>query len=216
MWQAVPKSPRLRHRLARRASRLTGLRFGVGDSSNLDWMPATRYSPFWHQMPAFAIPSYYDGRIRINLAGRESKGIVSADQYAAVCNNTIEILNQCTNPLTGESVISAIHCPKRNPMDVGPTEADIYVVWRSAPLGLCHPQFGSIGPIPYRRTGGHTGEYGFLFVEGPGVVPGERGPASSFDVVPTVLDLLREKQSSRISGISLASSLAVSAQRVQA
>lgn len=216
MWQVVPKSTKIRHRIARRASRLTGLPFGVGDSSNLDWMPATRYAPFWHQMPAFAIPSYYDGRIRINLAGRESKGIVSPDQYAVVCNKTIEMLNQCTNLLTGEKIISSIYCPKQNPMDVGPTEADIYVVWQSAPLGLRHPQLGSIGPIPYRRTGGHTGERGFLFVEGPGVVPGERGLASSFDVVPTILDLLGEKPSSHISGVSLASSLAASAQRVQA
>ncbi len=214
MWQAVPKSPKFRHRLARRVSRHTGLRFGVGDSSNLDWMPATRYAPFWHQMPAFALPSYYDGRIRINLAGRESKGIVSADQYAAVCDKTIEMLNQCANLLTGESVISVIHRPKRNPMDVGPTEADLYVVWKSAPLGFCHPQFGSIGPIPYRRTGGHTGGHGCLFVEGLGVAPGDRGLTSSFDVVPTILDLLREKPGSHISGTSLASGLAVPPQEV--
>ncbi len=214
MWQAVPKSPRFRHRLARRASRLTGLRFGVGDSSNLDWMPATRYAAFWHQMPAFAIPSYYDGRIRINVAGRESKGIVSPDQYAAVCNKTIEMLNQCTNLLTGESAISAIHRPKQNPMDVGPTEADLYVVWQSAPLGLRHPALGSIGPVPYRRTGGHTGEYGCLFIEGDGVAPGDRGLVSSFNVVPTILDLLGEKPGSHISGTSLASGLAVPTAKV--
>jgi len=98
---------------------------------------------------------------------------------------------------------------------VGPTEADLYIVWESAPLGLRHPRLGSIGPVPYRRTGGHTGEYGFLFVEGFGVVPGDRGIASSFDVVPTVLDLLGEKRRSHISGNSLASSLVAPAQKVQ-
>ena len=125
-------------------------RFGDADSSDLDWMPAARYAPFWRRMPAFALPSYYDGRIRINVAGRESNGIISAAQYRAVCNETIEMLNQCTNLLTGEKVISGIHCPKPNPMDVGPSEADLYVVWQSAPLGLRHPRLGSIGPVPYR------------------------------------------------------------------
>lgn len=210
MWQAVPrKPPTLRNRLARRLSRVTGLHFGVADPSDLDWMPAARYASSWCRMPAFALPSYYDGRVRINVAGRERRGIVSAAQYAAVCNETKEMLNQCTNLLTGEKVISNIYCPKQDPMDVGPSEADLYIVWKSAPLGLKHPRLGSIGPVPYRRTGGHTGEHGFLLVEGPGVAPGDRPPASSFDVVPTVLDLLGEKSSSHVSGTSLAATLAV-------
>ena len=125
------------------------------------------------------------------------------------------MLNDCTNLLTGGKVISRIHGPKQNPMDVGPTEADLYVVWQSAPLGLRHPTLGSIGPVPYRRPGGHTGEYGCLFIEGPAVAPGDRGLASSFDVVPTILDLLGEKPRSHVSGTSLASSLAVPAQKVQ-
>jgi predicted AlkP superfamily phosphohydrolase/phosphomutase len=195
---------------------VTGLDIGLPDSSNLDWMPAARYAPFWRRMPAFALPSYYDGRIRINVAGRESGGIVSAGQYPSVCEKTIETLNQCTNLLTGEKVISEVHCPKQDPMDVGPSEADLYIVWKSAPLGLNHPRLGSIGPVPYRRTGGHTGEHGFLLIEGPGVARGDRAAASSFDVVPTVLDLLGEKSSPHISGTSLAGKLAVAPQKADA
>jgi predicted AlkP superfamily phosphohydrolase/phosphomutase len=212
MLQAAPKPIRFRDRLARRVSRLTGVQLGAAESTDLDWMPAARYAPFWRRMPAFALPSYYDGRIRLNVAGRESKGIVSPAQYVPVCSQLAEMLNECRNLLTGEKVISEIHCSKRNPMDVGRSEADIYVVWRSAPLGLRHPQFGSIGPIPYRRTGGHTGRAGFLLIEGPDIPSGHRGPASSFDVVPTVIDLLGEKPRSHISGISLAGRLPVPAQ----
>jgi predicted AlkP superfamily phosphohydrolase/phosphomutase len=214
MWKAVPKPAKLRERLARRISRLTGLDIGLSDSSDLDWMPAARYASFWRRMPAFALPSYYDGRIRINVVGRESEGIVSPDQYASVCESTIETLNQCTNLLTGEKVISEVHRPKQNPMDVGPSEADLYVVWKSAPLGLKHPRLGSIGPVPYRRTGGHTGEHGFLLVEDPAVAPGDRAPASTFDVVPTILDWLGEKPSSHVSGTSLAGRLAVPPQTI--
>ena len=37
----------------------------------LDWQPATRYRQWWPKMPAFALPSFYDGRVRLNLRGRE-------------------------------------------------------------------------------------------------------------------------------------------------
>ncbi len=39
---------------------------------SLSWMPAARYEACWHRMASFALPSFYDGQIRVNLAGRES------------------------------------------------------------------------------------------------------------------------------------------------
>ena len=36
-----------------------------------DWVPASRYRSHWATMRAFALPSMYDGRIRLNLRGRE-------------------------------------------------------------------------------------------------------------------------------------------------
>ena len=33
----------------------------------LEWMPATRYRALWPTMRAFALPSFYDGRVRLNL-----------------------------------------------------------------------------------------------------------------------------------------------------
>ena len=47
----------------------------------LDWMPAAGYQRYWHWMPAFALPSFYDGRVRINLRGREASGIVIPADY---------------------------------------------------------------------------------------------------------------------------------------
>jgi hypothetical protein len=44
--------------------------------------------------------------------------------------------------------------------------------------------------VPYRRTGGHTGPYGFASVSAPGVIPGEHGVRPAFDVAPTIVDLL--------------------------
>ncbi len=51
---------------------------------SLGWMPATRYQPYWRAMRAFALPSFYDGRVRVNLAGRERNGSVRPSEYETV------------------------------------------------------------------------------------------------------------------------------------
>lgn len=207
---AVPKHDRpvrFQDRLTNWISERTGFHLARRDETEIEWMPAARYSRFWASMPAFALPAFYDGRIRINVAGREAKGMVPQSEYAAVCEQQIELLHECRNLLTGEKVIAEIYRPKQDPEDVSESEADLYILWQSAPLGLWHPRLGSIGPLPYRRTGGHTGGGGFLYITGDDIAPGSRGMASSFDVVPTILDLLDERRTPSISGASLASGL---------
>jgi predicted AlkP superfamily phosphohydrolase/phosphomutase len=202
MWRVVPSQARpFFDRVVRRLSRLARAKDDLEIS--IEWMPAARYARFWPRMPAFALPAYYDGRIRINLAGREAKGLIPRAEYWKASEQVVELLDECRNLLTGEKVVGEIHRPKQDPKDVGPFEADLYVVWRSAPLGLLHPRLGSIGPVPYHRTGGHTGARGFLYIAGNGIRPGDRGLASAFDVVPTVVDLLGETRPPGISGRSL-------------
>jgi predicted AlkP superfamily phosphohydrolase/phosphomutase len=170
-------------------------------------MPAARYGQFWSQMPAFALPAYYDGRVRINLRGREACGTVAADHYDGTCEEMIRLIRDCRDLLTGQPAVAEIHRPKRDPHAVGPSEADLYVVWKSAPLGFTTPRHGNIGPVPYRRTGGHTGSRGFLYMAGAGIAPGEAGAISSFDVIPTVVDLLGEARPAGMSGVSAAARL---------
>jgi len=81
----------------------------------------------------------------------------------------------------------------------------VYIVWEGAPLGLSHPSLGSIGPVPYNRTGGHTGNRGFLNVVGSDIPKGHHGVASSFDVVPTIIELLGLPRLPGVSGRSLVS-----------
>jgi predicted AlkP superfamily phosphohydrolase/phosphomutase len=171
------------------------------------WIPAARYRQFWPRMSAFALPAYYDGRIRINLEGREVSGLVPADQYESRCREVIDLLHSCRNSLSGEEVVDEIHWPKTNPGAIGPSEADLYVIWKSAPIGFATPGLGDIGPIPYRRTGGHTGARGFLYLVGSGIASGAAGVISSFDVVPTIIDLLGEARPAGISGKSVAARL---------
>jgi predicted AlkP superfamily phosphohydrolase/phosphomutase len=176
------------------------------ERSGVAWMPAARYGQFWPQMPAFALPAYYDGRVRINLRGREARGTVDADHYDRTCEEIIGLIRDCSNLLTGQPAVAEIHRPKKDPGAVGPSEADLYVVWKSAPLGLS-TRHGNIGPVPYRRTGGHTGSRGFLYLRGEGISPGEDGALSSFDVIPTVVDLLGEAGPVGMSGMSAVAKL---------
>jgi hypothetical protein len=204
LFTAVPMPPFKAHfdrRVVRRLKRMLTRNHETGAS--LDWMPAYRYGPFWSKMRAFALPSFYDGRIRLNVVGREKRGLVSTADYANLCRQMSDLIGECRNLLNGRPVAAEVYWPKQNPHEVGPSEADIYIVWEGSPLGFSHPKFGRIGPLPYRRTGGHTGHHGFLNVLGSELPPGTHGLASSFDVVPTIIDLLGERRPASISGKSL-------------
>ncbi|HLH95376.1 MAG TPA: alkaline phosphatase family protein [Xanthobacteraceae bacterium] len=179
--------------------------------SGVEWMPAARYCQFWPRMRAFALPSYYDGRVRINLQGRESRGVVPRHEYDKTCAQIADLIGGCRNLLTGQIAVADIHRPKADPQAVGPSEADMYIIWSSAPVGLSTPAFGKIGPVPYRRTGGHSGRRGFLYLAGDRIASGALGGISSFDVVPTLIELLGERRPSRMSGISAAPRILVPA-----
>src|SRR5207244_9373173 len=74
----------------------------------IDWMPASLYQPCWHEMRFFALPSFYDGRIRINLAGRERYGKVAPSAYEAVCDEAERLISDCRDSITGEPVVDSI------------------------------------------------------------------------------------------------------------
>jgi predicted AlkP superfamily phosphohydrolase/phosphomutase len=174
------------HRSARRArSRATGFQ-------DLGWQPASWYHDRWPEMRAFALPSLYDGRVRINVRGREAAGLVEPAEYEAVCDEVEELVRDCVDPRTGEGVVRLVERPGRghDPRDLGGGTADLIISWRGGAFGLRHPVHGLIGPVPYRRTGGHTGPHGFASVSAPGVIPGEHGVRPAFDISPTIVDLL--------------------------
>ncbi len=174
--------------------------------SRWDWMPAARYSAAWPRLDAFALPSFYDGRVRINLAGRERLGRVKLEDYRRTCDEVAALVTDCRNPRTGDGVTVRIERPvEDDPLHALPTQADLVVIWRGAPLAFEHPRLGLIGPAPYRRTGGHSGGHGVAYVAGADVAPGEYGVRSAFDVVPTLLELLGLAKPEHVSGRSLLS-----------
>jgi hypothetical protein len=168
----------------------------------LGWQPASWYRPWWPRMRAFALPSFYDGRIRVNLEGREAHGLVPRSEYASVCAEIEETLLACTDPRTGAPAVAAVERAE-DPARVGSAGADLVIVWGPSVNGFQHPRFGLVGPVPHRRPGGHTGPYGYAALAGPGLEPGDHGLASSFDVAPTILDLLGRERPEHVSGTSL-------------
>ena len=172
----------------------------------LDWMLATAYQPFWHAMPAFALPSYYDGRIRLNLAGRERDGKVAPGEYQRTLAAMERLVRDCIDPATGESVVDYVEYPALGaPGELPPTQADLIAVWKGTARCLEHPSLGRIGPVAYRRTGGHTGPFGMAYIRAGDVRAGDRGTRSAFDVVPTIVDLMGYPANPGLSGTSLLS-----------
>ena len=91
-------------------------------------------------MEAFALPSYYDGRIRINLKGREHAGRVSVADYGAKLDEICTLLEECRDPRTNQPVVRSIVRPvAADPVNAGPTEADLIVIWQGAALAFQHP-----------------------------------------------------------------------------
>jgi len=175
-------------RAAAREWRAQGARTPV---RQVHWQPASRYAPYWAAMRFFALPSFYDGRIRMNLKGRERHGRVELADYEDTCREIETVLRECRNPLTGEPAVESIERAwTRDPRALASSESDLVVVWRGIAAALEHPRLGIVGPVPLRRTGGHTGRHGMAYIAAPDIVAGDRGIRSSFDVAPTLVELL--------------------------
>ena len=200
LMRLVPKP--LRASLRRRS--LAPARTDCPAVQSLDWMPATAYRRYWPQMPAFALPSFYDGRVRVNLKGREARGVVDVRDYENLLTELESLVRECVDPVNGKPVARHFERPAcADPLRLAATEADLIIVWDNAPLGFVHPQVGRIGPIPYRRTGGHTGKHGFAYFTSPSIVAGDRGLASSYDVVSSIVAMLANDGDATLSGRNL-------------
>lgn len=171
------------------AVRLTDLNTGPGG-----WCPAMWYKATWPHMKAFALPSYSDGCIRINVKGREPKGIVDPADYHRVCDELMEELGRLTNPRTGEPFIDDIWKTRRSP-DEGDhlPDGDLVVTFSDSPADVVDsPTVGRMGPFPLLRVGGHR-DQGFLLARGPGIAAAATLPKGHVvDLPPTILTLMGE------------------------
>ncbi|WP_341531528.1 alkaline phosphatase family protein (plasmid) [Nostoc sp. UHCC 0302] len=159
----------------------------------MGWMPARWYQPLWPQMKAFALPSFTNGHIRINLQGREAEGFVKASEYQALCDELTQVLYRLKDARTGELMVKQVVRTRQSAHDNDPKlpESDVIVVWHERMTDVIDsPDFGRIGPLTYFRAGSHWNR-GFVIVKGPDIVPGLNLPESeAVDLPATILQLM--------------------------
>lgn len=142
--------------------------------------------------PWFVVPNNtVCGGIRLNLAGREPRGIVApGPDVDQVCDRLAEDLLDVVKVETGEPlarrVVRAADHLDRQDRDPFP---DLFVEWdrRSPTKTVYSPKIGVVHePYDHWRTGDHFPD-GLLLAMGPGIAPGEALPAIEMtDVAPSV------------------------------
>ncbi|MDY7100051.1 MAG: alkaline phosphatase family protein [Actinomycetota bacterium] len=202
----------VRRRL-RRARRSVGRRMGRGPSpwwsmparvgaevamrpgeapppESVDYQGPLAHHDAWPHMRAFALPSFSDAHLRVNLAGREANGIVAPDDYRAELDRLEALVRGCRDARTGRPLVDRVYRPRADdPLGPGGPVADLVVVADRPVDAIEHPDIGRIGPVPFLRTGEHD-PAGFLVAAGPGIRPDRLAPRPVGDLVPTLLALL--------------------------
>ncbi len=176
-------------------------------SMGFDWQPASWYSPAWSRMKAYALPSFSEGCIRINLAGRDPKGIVTAENYEAVCNEVIAHVEKLRDARTGAPLVERIVRTRtlETLYDADLPDADIIILWDESQFIDCveNPDIGRIGPVPIQHSGSHTSN-GFIMAKGERIEAGPSLPKGhSLDLAPTILSLMGLEPSTHLEGKNL-------------
>ncbi|MBE9177119.1 alkaline phosphatase family protein [Oculatella sp. LEGE 06141] len=158
------------------------------------FQPSSWYQHLWPQMKAFALPSFSEGYIHINVRGREPNGMVSPSDYDKVCDELSQMLQQVKDGRQGIPMVKNIIRTRRSPMETDPNlpDADLVIVWQEeyATDTVDSPQLGRIGPVPHHRTGSHRSD-GFFLAQGPAIKPGSTLPTShALDITPTIMTLM--------------------------
>jgi predicted AlkP superfamily phosphohydrolase/phosphomutase len=158
------------------------------------YQPAVWYSNDWPRMKAFALPTAsQQGKIRINLRGREASGVVAIEEYDSVCAEIAQHLHALRNGRTGAPLVREITMPLKAASATDPNEvfADLIVDWQPEPADVIDsPTYGRFGPVQYMRTGGHV-ESGFVVMAGPDIPAGSSfADGHVLDLAPSILNMI--------------------------
>jgi predicted AlkP superfamily phosphohydrolase/phosphomutase len=184
----VPKS-------LRAAVSKTLLSRSVNEKLSLHWKTA---GIAWEHTRAFLIDNANEGYIRINLKGREPKGIVEpGNEYENLCEEIFQTVKSMTNPANGKLAAHTVY--KADDIYKGPCRShmpDIIINWNddakiSTELltkkhGMARSAQPAYGIMPY-YTGNHRPN-AFAVAVGPEVPGGQvLSGASILDLAPTIL-----------------------------
>lgn len=179
-----------------------------------NWQPASWYAPSWPKMKAFALPSFSEGYIRINLQGREPNGLVTPQDYDATCDAVIEQVQGLRSVKTGKPIVDYVVRTRtlETLYDPNLPDADLIIMWNESELTDCveSSDFGRMGPLPYQRSGSHTSR-GFAFIKDRDVKAGSDLPEGhALDLAPTILNLMNAPIPDYFEGHSLVENSVVS------
>jgi predicted AlkP superfamily phosphohydrolase/phosphomutase len=167
----------------------------------------------WERTPAFTLKADLQGYVRINLRGREQRGIVAPGAaFEELCARITEGLLSFRDVGTGEPFVAAVERIERLYPDGDRRDRlpDLVVRWSDAPAGfhvaIDSPQFGRVlrstpGRIPNGRSGNHRGE-GFIIASGPRIPEGVRlgSGIGVIDLAPTVVRMLGTHTAAPLAG----------------
>jgi len=167
----------------------------------------------WERTPAFTLRADLQGYVRVNLQGRERRGMVPPGVAVDdLCDRITEGLLSFYDSASEEPLVAAVERVDRLYPDGARRDRlpDLVVRWSDTPAGshvaADSPRFGRVirstpGRIPNGRSGNHRGE-GFLIAGGPGIPAGlALAPgADILDLAPTVLHMLGTRAAVPLAG----------------
>ena len=152
----------------------------------------------WERSSVFCIPNANEAYFRLNLRGREPRGIVEpgAQSEELIAQLQAE-LAAMVNPENGIRAAARIATPAEFPGPEAGRLPDLMVPWSEDARVLTQvsaPRAGLIeGPAGWQVGADYTGNHrpnAFIVARGPGVAAGTTVAADLRDVAPTVLGLL--------------------------
>lgn len=151
----------------------------------------------WRKTPAISQVADLTGYVRLNLAGRESRGMLSAEQADEISLRLADGLASFVDTDTGEPVVrqTARIDEIIPPGDRRWMLPDLLVDWNATPAArhraVVSPRFGLVDwPTPGRHPSGRAGNHragGFYLACGSGLPPGTAPEGDIIDLAPTVL-----------------------------
>ncbi|MFC1809286.1 alkaline phosphatase family protein [Candidatus Omnitrophota bacterium] len=152
----------------------------------------------WAKSRAFDIPGDNTGTIRINLKGREPKGLVDPDDYNSVCDDISDAFLGLKDLDTGRCVVrKVVRTFDKYRGDHDQDFPDLLVKWdESRPITtISSDRVGVIerDHLPDKRSGAHK-EEGFFLIAGEGIQRQATFTDQMYiwDIAPTLIYLMGE------------------------
>ena len=151
----------------------------------------------WRTTRAFPLPMDHAGYVRVNLQGREPRGIVTHEEYDALCHEIAQGFLGFRDAVSGRPIVRQVHrlddlAPADGPArhrlpdlvvewsDVAPGAAPVIRSERLGELRWSSPR------LPSGRAGNHRPD-GWFVATGPGISAGRAAAAYPIvDLVPTI------------------------------